>query len=237
MISCNMNISRATKYEYLHVNSLMGSQAGTTEDDAKLQINMSGHKIQDIRNVAVKQFTINNSSFNITSSKDTIKWDIVRKKGDGIIFKNFSIKIPTGYYQSKDMIGSINEGPTSVIISLISETEMKKVLREGSPYSLVLKQNPDSFRVNVKATVGSGNSGDWWFVPLKHMNATNEGLWLDLGFDASHLTDESELSASSLASSLAFENTPGYYKMLQSYPNNTATCLHHFNIVCNCDMR
>lgn len=118
MISCNINISMATKYEYLHVNSLMGSQAGTTEDDAKLQINMSGHKIQDIRNVAVKQFTIKNSSFNITSSKDTIKWAIVRKNPDGIIFKNFSIKIPTGYYQSNDLIGNINEGPTSVINSL-----------------------------------------------------------------------------------------------------------------------
>jgi hypothetical protein len=35
--------------------------------------------------------------------------------------------------------------------------------------------------------------------------------------------DESELSASSLASSLEFENTPGYYKMLQSYPDNTTT--------------
>ena len=39
----------ATKFQYLHVNSSMRSKAGTTGDDAKLEINMSGHDIKDIK--------------------------------------------------------------------------------------------------------------------------------------------------------------------------------------------
>jgi hypothetical protein len=64
---------------------------------------MSGHEIKDIKSVAVKQFTINNSSFNITSHKDTLKFAIVRTKTDGTIdYKRFTLKIPNGYYQSVD---------------------------------------------------------------------------------------------------------------------------------------
>jgi len=70
----------ATKFQYLHVNSSMRSKSGSNGEDAKLEINMSGHEIKDVKSVAVKQFTINNSSFNITSHKDTLKFAIVRKK-------------------------------------------------------------------------------------------------------------------------------------------------------------
>jgi len=58
----------------------MRSKSGSNGEDAKLEINMSGHEIKDVKSVAVKQFTINNSSFNITSHKDTLKFAIVRKK-------------------------------------------------------------------------------------------------------------------------------------------------------------
>ena len=103
----------ATKFQYLHVNSSMRSKSGTTGEDAKLEVNMSGHDIKNIKDVAVKQFTINNSSFNITSHKDTLKFAIVRRKTDGQVdFKQFTLKIPNGYYQSVDLIGSStsNEG-------------------------------------------------------------------------------------------------------------------------------
>jgi hypothetical protein len=195
----------STKFQYLHANSSMRSKAGTG-DDAKLEINMSGHEINKIKNVAVKQFTINKSSFNITSHKDTLKWAIVRKKADGTVdYKAFTIKIPNGYYQSKDLIGTSTEGPSSVICALILAIEDKEVMSETSAFSLVLKQDPDTFRVNLQATVGSNNNGDFWFVPLKRRNDSNDGLWLDLGFDASHLTDESELSASSIEPSLTLK--------------------------------
>jgi hypothetical protein len=75
----------------------MRSKSGSTGEDAKLEINMSGHEIKNIKNVAVKQFTINNSSFNITSHKDTLKFAIVRRKTDGTIdYKRFTLKIPNG---------------------------------------------------------------------------------------------------------------------------------------------
>ena len=73
------------------------------------------------------------------------------------------------------------------------------MLSESSAFSLVLTQDPNTFRVSVKATIGSNNGGDWWFVPLKSRNDTNDGLWLDFGVDASHLTDEAELSVSEAA--------------------------------------
>jgi len=93
----------STKFQYLHVNSSMRSKPGSNGEDAKLEINMSGHEIKDIKSVAVKQFTINNSSFNITSHKDTLKFAIVRTKTDGTIdYKRFTLKIPNGYYQSVD---------------------------------------------------------------------------------------------------------------------------------------
>ena len=162
----------------------MRSKAGTNGDDAKLEIDMSGHEIKNIKNVAVKQFTINKSSFNITSHKDTLKWAIVRKKADGTVdYKAFTIKIPNGYYQSKDLIGTSTEGPSSVICALILAIEDKEVMSETSAFSLVLKQDPDTFRVNLQATVGSNNNGDFWFVPLKRRNDSNDGLWLDLASD------------------------------------------------------
>ena len=70
----------STKFQYLHINSSMRSKSGSNGEDAKLEINMSGHEIKDVKSVAVKQFTINNSSFNITSHKDTLQFAIVRKK-------------------------------------------------------------------------------------------------------------------------------------------------------------
>jgi len=213
----------ATKFQYLDVNSSMRSKSGNT-DDAKIEINLSGHDIRDVKNCAVKQFTINNSSFNITSHKDTLKFAIIRKKVDGAVdYKTFTIKIPNGYYQSKDLIGNSTEGPTSVINSHILEIEDKKVKTEGSNFSVVLNQDPVTFLVDVKATVGSGNAGDWWFAPLKRRNDTNDGLWLDLGFDASHLTDEAELSVSSLEPNSTFDGTPGFYKMYTSYPDGSTT--------------
>jgi len=185
---------------------------------------MSGHEIKDIRNVAVKQFTINNNSFNITSHKDTLKFAIVRKKVDGKVdYKTFTIRIPNCYYQSKDLIGTSTEGPTSVINSLILEIEDKKIKTEGSSFSVVLNLDPDTFRVDVKATIGSNNAGDWWFAPLKRKHESNDGLWLDLGFDASHLTDEAELSISSVDPQLTYEGTPGFYKMSTSYPDGETT--------------
>jgi len=75
----------------------------------------------------------------------------------------------------------------------------------------------------LKATIGSGNNGIWWFVPLKSRNDSNDGLRLDFGFDASHLTDESELSVSSLEPNLKFDGTPGFYKMYTSYPDGSTT--------------
>jgi len=213
----------ATKFKYLHVNSSMRSKSGNT-DDAKIVINMSGHDIRDVKNVAVKQFTINNSSFNITSHKDTLKFAISRKKVDGAVdYKTFTIKIPNCYYQSKDLIGHSTEGPTSVINSLILEIEDKKVKTEGINFSVVLNQDPVTFLVDVKATIGSINAGDWWFAPLKRKHETNDGLWLDLGFDASHLTDEAELSVPSLEPNLTFDGTPGFYKMYTSYPDASTT--------------
>jgi len=92
-------------------------------------------------------------------------------------------------------------------------------LSESSAFSLVLKHDPDTFRVGVKATVGAGNTGEWWFVPLKRRNDTNDRLWLDFGFDASHITDESQLSVSSLDLNVTSEGMPGFYKMLTSYPD------------------
>ena len=212
----------STKFQYLHVNSSMRSKSANGED-AKLEINMSGHEIKDIKSVAVNQFTINNSSFNITSHKDTLKFAIVRRKTDRTIdYKRFTLKIPNGYYQSVDLIGTSNEGPTSIINALILAIEDRKVVSESSSFSLALTQDPNTFRVSIKATVGSGNTGEWWFVPLKSRNDTNDGLWLDFGFDSSHLTDESDLSVSYLKENLTYP-TPGFYEMYTSYSAGETT--------------
>jgi len=213
----------STKFQYLHVNSSMRSKSGSNGEDAKLEINMSGHEIKDVKSVAVKQFTINNSSFNITSHKDTLKFAIVRKKADGTIdYKRFTLNIPNGYYQSVDLIGTSNEGPTSIINSLILEIDDRKVMSESSSFSLSFMQDPDTFRVSIKATVGSGNTGSWWFVPVKSRTDTNDGLWLDFGFDASHLTDERDLSVSYLEENLTMPR-PGFYEMYSSYASGETT--------------
>jgi len=219
----------ATKFQYLHVNSSMRSKSGSNGEDAKLEINMSGHEIKDIKSVAVKQFTINNSSFNITSHKDTLKFAIVRKKSDGTIdYKRFTLNIPNDYYQSVDLIGTSNEGPTSIINALILAIDDRKVMSESSSFSLALTQDPNTFRVSIKATIGSGNTGNWWFVPVKSRNDTNDGLWLDFGFDSSHLTDERELSVSYLEENLT-NPTPGFYEMYTSYSagETTYTAANH----------
>ena len=197
------------KFQYLHVNSSMRSKSGSNGEDAKLEINMSGHEIKDIKSVALKPFTIKNSSFNITSHKYTLKFAIVRRKTDGTIdYKRFTLKIPNGYYQSVDLIGTSNEGPTSIINALILAIEDRKVM--------------NTFRVSIKATVGSGNTGDWWFVPVQSRNDTNDGLWLDFAFDSSHLTYERELSVSYLEENLTYP-TPGLYEMYTSYSAGETT--------------
>ena len=96
------------------------------------------------------------------------------------------------------------------------------MVSESSSFSLALTQDPDTFRVSIKATVGSGNTGEFWFVPLKSRNDTNDGLWLDFGFDSSHLTDESDLSVSYLKGNLTYP-TPGFYEMYTSYSAGETT--------------
>jgi hypothetical protein len=100
---------------------------------------MSGHTIKDIKNVAVKQFSINYSLFNITYAKNKLKWAIVRRKNGAISNNVFTINILVGYYQSKDLNGTSNEGPTSIINSLVLEIADRKKLAESTEYRLVFQ--------------------------------------------------------------------------------------------------
>ena len=53
----------ATKFQYLHINSEERAPSALSSDsskgdDATLNISLAGHQIKDIKNVAVKQFSI-----------------------------------------------------------------------------------------------------------------------------------------------------------------------------------
>ena len=60
----------ATKYQYIHINSEERATRAVIDpkkgDEATIKVSVAGHQIRNIKNVAVKQFSINNSLFNIT---------------------------------------------------------------------------------------------------------------------------------------------------------------------------
>ena len=171
-----------TRFQYLHVSSLDREETNS-DDDAVLNINLSGHSIKHIKNVAVKSFSINNSLFNITSNRNTLKFALIlRKANNEEKEKIFTIKIPEGYYENKDLIDSTAGGPSGIINQLLATQQGIhgfKVDTETNSHTITMQYNPETFKVSL---TGVGGSGTYTYLALVPLRGDGDDLWNSLGF-------------------------------------------------------
>jgi hypothetical protein len=171
-----------TRFQYLHVSSLDREETNS-DDDAVLNINLSGHSIKHIRNVAVKSFSINNSLFNITSNRNTLKFALILSKANNDLKeKIFTIKIPEGYYENKDLIDSTAGGPSGIINQLLATQQGIhgfKVDTETNSHTITMQYNPDTFKISL---TGVGGSGTYTYLAITPIRENGDDLWNSLGF-------------------------------------------------------
>jgi hypothetical protein len=190
-----------TKFEYIHISSLDREITKST-DDAVLNINLSGHPIKHIKQVAVKSFSINNSFFNITSQRNTMSF-VMTKLGSDSVYSNklFSIQLPLGYYNNKDLVDLTSAGVSGIInqllITLKDETGFK-VGTESNNHTIDFSFDPDSFKMAISGVAGSGTSfSNIWITPLREKG---EDLYNALGFTHDQTVPIEEFSNTSTAS-------------------------------------
>jgi len=189
-----MALTNPTKFQYLHINSenrehTQGRYDGVrpTTEDAIIRVNLSGHQFKDIKNVAVKQFTIDNSMFNITRRKGKLSFAEIKlnetPNGSDTV-KVFTInlfqKYGAGYYTAKDLIVGGESTQSMINFELATmnrsiSTEMKTQLR--------FVQDPDTFKIDLEYQ----NDGNYtkFFVPI--LNNDSDDLWYDLGYTKDQL--------------------------------------------------
>jgi len=182
ILKSNQRIKMNTRFQYLHVSSLDREQT-KSDDDAVLNINLSGHSIKHISNVAVKSFSINNSLFNVTSQRNTLRFSLVLKKANNDFKqKVFSIKIPEGYYENKDLIDSTAGGASGIINQLLATQQGIhgfKVDNETNSHTITMDYNPDTYKVGLN---GVGGGGTFTYLALVPLRGDGDDLWNSLGF-------------------------------------------------------
>lgn len=173
------DIKMTTKFEYLHVSSLDREHANA-DADAVLNINMSGHAIKHIKNVAVKSFSINNSFFNITTYRNKLNF-VLTKTLTGGTFESrlFIITLPLGYFENKQLIdntGGVNGG----ILNVLLGQEVFKVGTETNQHTITMKYNPDTFKISLTGVAGVGSS--FSSIAITPLRTVGEDLWNAFGF-------------------------------------------------------
>lgn len=180
---------KPVKYQYLHINSENREHNGAsydklrpTTDDAIIRVNLSGHQFKDIKNVAVKQFTIDNSLFNITRKKGKLSFAEIKLNetpGSQDTFKVFTIDLfqlyGAGYYSAKDLI--VGGDTTQSMINFQLATMNRSIATEQKT-QLRFVQDPDTFTIALEYQ----NDGNYskFFVPI--LNNDSDDLWFDLGY-------------------------------------------------------
>lgn len=178
------NVKMTTKFEYLHVSSL--NREHNPDNDAVLNINLSGHSIKHIKNVAVKSFSINNSFFNITTNRNKMNFVLTKVKTDNTFeSKLFTITLPLGYFENKQLIdntGGVNTGILNQLLADARGVHGFKVGGEINSHTISLSYDPDTFKVSLIGVAGSGSSfSDIQITPLR---TSGEDIWNALGFTA-----------------------------------------------------
>lgn len=171
-----------TKFQYLYLNSEDREHTHSTNEDATINVNLDGHSFKNIRQVAVKQFSIDNSLFNITRAKGKLSWAEIKLNetpGETDIVKIFTMDLfqlyGAGYYSIKDLFVGDSLRPSMVNYQF---TIMNSSVTNEVKTDKRFIQDPDSFKLAFEFTNTSNSTK--FFVPI--LNNNIDDIWLDLGF-------------------------------------------------------
>lgn len=196
-----MALTNPVKYQYLHINSENREHRGQhfdgvrpTTEDAILRVNLSGHQFKDVKSVAVKQFTIDNSLFNITRRKGKLSFAEIKlnetPNGTDAV-KVFTIDLfqeyGAGYYTSKDLLVGSDTSPSMINYQLAI---MPRSINTETKSQLRFVQDQDTFTLALEYQ----NDGNYskFFVPI--LNNDTDDLWFDFGFTKDQLLPSSYLN-------------------------------------------
>lgn len=196
-----MALTNPVKYQYLHINSESREHRGQnydrsrpTTDDAIMRVNLSGHQFKDVKSVAVKQFTIDNSLFNITRRKGKLSFAEIKlnetQNGTDTV-KVFTIDLFAqyggGYYSSKDLLVGSDTSPSMINYQL---SVMPRSINTEQQSQLRFVQDQDTFTLALEFQ----NDGNYhkYFVPI--LNNDVDDLWLDFGFTKDQVLESKYLS-------------------------------------------
>lgn len=174
-----------TRTRYLHINSKHRLDTNT-RDVANLKVHLH-QPIKNVTKVAVKSFTMANSLFNIRSGENTLNWvETYAPAGTSQYFlREFSITIPTGYYDAEALCAVIN----NLIVSMPSHS-----VTIEPPLGIVLSQDTNNYHINLALSRASTDDGDKWFSPVNEKSS----IWKLLGFVNTQIINKLKRKATEL---------------------------------------
>ncbi len=116
-------------YKYVIIDSAKDTN---TNIDASFTVNIA-HGIQNVSRVAIKSFTMPNSTFNVYGSNTKFEWFEARKNTqttpNTYHIKKFHVMIEPGYYTSTNLVNSINTALTAYDNRFASEAKLNITLQ------------------------------------------------------------------------------------------------------------
>ena len=172
-------IVERTRLKYVHINS---NHRLFSEDKSKFTVHMGGHPIKNVKRVAVKQFTMDNTIHNVRSDNNKLEWFEARyelmSNADFVIAKR-SISIPVGTYTTPSLVSEINA-------QIAAHAALNTFDANDTPLIIALTSNP--IGLNYTVSIGAqwvkpeGSSSGKAFLIGSGDFGLDTNLWDELGF-------------------------------------------------------
>lgn len=172
-------IVERTRLKYVHINS---NHRLFSEDKSKFTVHMGGHPVKNVKRVAVKAFSLDNTIHNVRSDNNTLEWFEARYElmtNDNFEIVKRSISIPVGTYTTPTLVAEINA-------QIAANSALNTFDANDNPLIIALTSNP--IGLNYTVSIGSvwvkpeGSSLAKAFLIGSGDFGLDTNLWDELGF-------------------------------------------------------
>lgn len=171
----------STKLKYVHVNSEHRYDHDGT-NSSKFKLMLTNHPLKNVKRVAVKQFTMANTVFNIRKSNQRLEWFEFYYTTDLTVMESVHryVDIPVGTYTTTSVVTKINELITALGIHSFGSDD------SGLNITLTSNSIEENYTVTVSAmwvkTENASTAGKYKAFIIGSLDSYKYSVWNDLGF-------------------------------------------------------
>lgn len=169
----------STKLKYVHINSEHRYDHDGT-NSSKFKLMLTNHPLKNVKRVAVKQFTMANTVYNVRKSNQRLEWfELYHSLDLRVMQMEYRyIDIPVGTYTTSSVVTKINEMITALGGHTFDQTDVPLTLQ------LSLNSIDNNYTVNVTSswTRPAGVVDRYKAFIIGSLDSYKYSLWNDLGF-------------------------------------------------------